>query len=337
MPSSISNSKQNHRWVTTWLVTAVLVLVTVGSYELYLWKNGYTASIEVNKDLWSGNRKAVKDNSNVVALVGASRIQLGLNTSTLRSHLPDKTIVPLAINGQYPMATLKSLAEDETFNGLVVMSFMAQMLEPQYVEMQSAYNDYYAHQASLYLSFDAYLTALVKSKFRFLHPLLSLHEVINNFSKKKIFPTPFYVSVHVDSSAFGDYSEVDTERLKKYLIAGKTSNYQEYQIMDKATWLEQLKSLSQYVNAIQAKGGDVVLVRFPTDDEHWLLDEVYYPRTQFWDVMVETMPQLKTIHFKDDDVLSSFELPDSSHLDQTDTAAFTLRLIELLQQLQLLD
>lgn len=338
MPLSISNSEhKSQSWWLTWLLATVILVIVIGGYETYLVKRGFNPSVEVTRDLWSVNRKAVQNNSDAVVMLGASRIQLGLNTAVMQARLPDKDIVPLAINGQYPMATLKSLAEDQSFNGLVVMSFMAQMLEPQYVDMQQDYNQYFQQKSSVYLRLDAYLTAELKSRIRFLHPLLGLNEIVKNFSRKKVFPKPFYVSVNVDTSAVGDYSDVDTEKLKEYLITSKESNYQEFEVMDQATWQRQLQTLSNYVEAIQAKGGQVVLVRFPTDYEHWILDEKYYPRAAFWDVMVATLPQLKTIHFKDYDVLSSFELPDASHLDKTDTEAFTLHLIDLLEERQIIN
>lgn len=337
MPSSISSSENTkNSWWLTWLATIVLLMLSVGAYEIYLSKKGFTPSVEVTKDLWSWNRKAVNHKPRVIALVGASRIQLGLNTDTLRSVLSTYEIVPLAINGQYPMATLKGLAEDETFNGLVLMSFMAQMMEPRYIEMQAEYNQYYAQKSSLYLTFDAHLTALIKSKFRFLHPLLGLNKLVSHFSARQSFPAPFYVSVFPDTSAAGDYSLVDVGPLKQHFIDDKKNNYQADPIMDKTTWLTQLEILSDATRAIKSRGGDVVLLRFPTDDAHWLLDEEYYPRDQFWDLMVKTMPDIHFVHFKDDAILNSFALPDSSHLDQVDTNAFTLRLIALLKDRQII-
>jgi len=338
MPSFISsfNSKINNWWLT-WLLSAWLLLLSIGWYESLLSSKGFMPSIEVNQDLWSWNRRQAGDQSNAIVLVGASRIQLGLDTKVLRSELVDKEIVPLAINGQYPMATIKGLAADETFNGLVLMSFMAQMLEPQYEEMQAEYNQYYTQKSSWYRSFDAYLTAHIKFQFRFLHPLLGLNDLVNYFSAKKKFPDPFYVSIYPDTSAAGDYSLVDVEPLKQYFIDDKKINYQAFSIMDKDTWLSQLDKLSKYIQTIRARGGEVVLLRFPTDDIHWLLDETYYPRAEFWDVMLDTIPQIKAIHFKDDEVLNSFNLPDSSHLDQADTKSFTMHIISMLKQLQLIE
>ncbi len=338
MHSSISNSKTaKHQWLRTWFLTALLLLFILTVYETYLIQEDYQPSIEVGENLWSWNRSHIQHNPSAIALVGASRIQLGVNTEVMQAELNEHQIVPLAINGQYPMATLKGLAEDETFNGLVIMSFMAQMLEPQYVEMQTQYNHYFKNQSSWYLSFDAHLTALLKSNLRFMHPLLGLKEVVKHWSAKRNFAGPFYVSILPDTSGYGDYSLVDIDPLKAYFIEQKEINYQSYSIMDADTWLTQLESLADDVDAIQSRGGEVVLVRFPTDDEHWNLDEAYYPRAKYWQVMVETIPQLKTIHFKDDVVLRSFALPDSSHLDQTDTGAFTLRLIELIRNMQSVD
>lgn len=335
MPLSTSNS-DNKNWVKSWLLALLLMLVSLGGYEWFLQKKGFETSVEANKDLWSWHRRMVQDNKQVIALIGASRMQLGIDTEVMREQLPNYSIVPLAINGQYPMATLKALAEDDSFKGTVLMSFMAQMLEPRYLDMQAEYNQYFAESSSFYLALDAYLTAELKSKFRFLHPLLGLSDVVIALSEYA-FPQPFYISGQADSSAKGNYELTDAETLKNHFVEDKRKNYEEAPIMSIDTWEQQLSSLYQYIKAIQNRGGEVVLIRFPTDDMHWLLDEQFYPKSQFWDSLKNNYQNLQTIHFKDDEILRSFTLPDSSHLDQKDSSRFTTRLIKLLEEQGLLN
>jgi hypothetical protein len=334
MPLYTSNS-DSKAWFVSWLLTLLLVLLSLGGYEYYLKRTGFLPSVESNVDLWSWNRHAVQNQGNVIALVGASRMQLGVDTEVMRTELDNYQIVPLAINGQYPMATLNALAQDESFNGLVLMSFMAQMLEPRYMEMQSANNLYFEKSFSFYLSFDAYLTAELKAHFRFLHPMLGLSDIVKAISQTG-FPQPFYVSGQADTSVKGYYELTDVKILKNHFIQEKELNYQEQAIMSHQVWQKQIATMYQYIKAIQQRGGQVVLIRFPTDDRHWQLDEEYYPRSEFWDTLVSKYPGVKAIHFRDDTVLSSFSLPDSSHLDQKDSAKFTLRLIQLLKLQQLL-
>ncbi len=333
MPSSISNSDRNH-WLLTWMVVAILLLCFFAGYEYYLKKHGFEPAVEFNKDLWSWHRRAASDHPEVIALIGTSRMQLGINTATMRAQFPNNKIVQLAINGQYPMASMKSLADDESFTGTVIMSFMAQMLEPRYEDMQAEYNDYAQYESSWYLALDSWLTAKFKYQFRFLHPLLGLKDLVNHWSKYHSMPKPFYASAHYDGSAFGDYTKVNTIPLKKHFISEKRKNYQEYPIMNTLIWQEQVKKLADYIKKIKHKGGQVILVRFPTSDDHWVLDEQFYPRHQFWDTLVNAIPAAHFIHFKDDEILRSFELPDSSHLDQKDAIPFTVRIIEILKDKQ---
>jgi hypothetical protein len=328
MPSFISNSEQRS-WLVTWLLLASMLLVSVWAYESYLENKKFRASVATNKDLWSWHRMQAGGSKNVLALVGASRMQLGLDTAILRQQLPQKIIVPLSINAHYPMATLQSLAADDAFQGMVILSFTAQMLEPKYWDMQADYNQYYHNSFSYYLALDAKITAHLKSVFRFLNPILGFKDLVKYYTKHQRFPDAPYVLGHADGSASGDYSLVETAHLKKHFVDDKRLNYRENPPMNSAVWAQQVGKLQNHINAIQSRGGKVMLLRFPTDGGHWQLDEAYYPRKQFWDVMIEMLDQVTTIHFKDDAILSSFTLPDTSHIDEKDAKIFTARLIEL--------
>ena len=84
-----------------------------------------------------------------------------------------------------------------------------------------------------------------------------------------------------------------------------------------------------WLRRIEARGGQVVFVRMPTSDEHWELDERYYPRAQYWD-RLGSITGVATVHFADDPRTSAFSCPDTSHLDYRDAPRFTEGLLEVL-------
>ncbi len=328
MLSSISSSDLKPHWARCWVALLTMVLVTLSSYEWWLKFNSYTPSIESNKDLWSYYRAQVQNNPNALVILGASRAQLGLHIETIQNAYPDKEVVELTINGQAPMATLQSLADDQTFNGQVWLSIVAQSLEPIYWDMQAANNDFFNNKSSLYRRFDAYVTAWIRSKFRFFSPELSLRKIIEGWFGAGVFPRPFYVVGHLDLSKSGDYSKVDTQVLRRHFVEQKRQNYVDQPPMSVEIWRRQVNKMMRYVNQIRSRGGDVILIRMPTDHGHWALDEQAYPKELYWD-LISQQNDIQTIHFKDWPALSHFNLPDSSHLDQKDAMVYTQNLLKV--------
>ncbi len=328
MLSSISNS-ENH-WGRTVSLFLVLLVVSVWGYEAYLKHAGHQPSIESDKDLWSHYRARVQNNSDALVILGASRAQLGLDTDVVRQRFPEKEVMELTLNGQYPMATLEALAQDQSFKGVVWLSIVAQSLEPVYWDMQAPNNRYFQNEASFYKSMDAYISAWLQSKWRLLHPTLRLSDWVTFAFSDEQRKAPFYVVEHLDLSKSGDYSEQDLTQLVTHFVEQKRQNYQEQPAMSLATWDEQMVRLKQAVDSIEKRGGSVVLIRMPTDKGHWQLDEANYPKAQYWDLLSDA--GLQAVHFKDWPALSGFDLPDSSHLDQKDAPLFTERLIQVLCQ-----
>jgi hypothetical protein len=322
MHSSISNSKNSNKsWVYTWLLIIVICLSCLGAYEYGLKKQGFKASITNSKDLWSWHRGQVYHDKQVV-LLGASRSQIDIDMGYLNNRFPSFAVTQLSINGNYPVATLKALAKDEKFTGIVIVSMNAQVLESKYLDMQNAYNTYYQEESTLYKSLDAYLTASIDSHFRFLHPSLGLEELVKHYDKKKSFPDVFYTTANLDQSITTDYSKTDTVALLKHFVTSKEKNYVNDPPTQSELWKPNIKILNIAVKKINNRGGKVVFVRFPTDKGHWELDEQYYPRQLYWKKL-EQEPLLNTLHFKDIKGLDKFDLPDSSHLDSKDAQAFT--------------
>ena len=333
MPLSTSSS-ESKSWLVTWLVMLLLVVVSLLWYERFLKTRGFEPSVEVTADLWSWQRRLVNDDSRILVLAGASRMQLGVDPQVLAAQLPGWQVVSLAINAQYPMAALEALAADPDFKGSVLVSFTTQMLEPRYWDMQKPFNEHHLSRSSWYRAFNARLTAELESRFRFLHPLLKAADLVRYLNKHRRFPKAYYVQMHTDTSGTADYQKTNSTALKQRFIDDKAANYAEQPAMNREVFDQQLARLNEVLGRITSRGGQVVLLRMPTDDGHWLLDEQQYPRQDYWDVLPAELPEGSTaIHFRDHLCLSAYTLPDSSHLDGRDKAAFTRCLARLLEPL----
>jgi len=327
MPSSISSSSAPmsetvNSWVLSWILVAVICIGSLGTYEVFLKHRGFIPSIENNRDLWSWYRGKIQDNPQALVIIGASRSQLGINIPFLKEKLGNHDVTQLSINGQYPMATLKAVASDESFSGTVIVSFSAQALESRYLDMQQEHNHYYAEDSSLNKSLDAYLTGFLHSRLRFLHPLLGAQDIVEFYAQNKRFKEGFYTSAHLDQSVSADYSKTDVVALLKHFVNDKQQNYTNEPPTKSQLWAQSIQLINSYSNAIKSRGGSVVLVRLPTDKGHWQLDEHYYPRAQYWD-LIGRDSGVSTVHFNDVNGLNEIDLPDSTHVDQKDTVEFT--------------
>jgi len=69
----------------------------------------------------------------------------------------------------------------------------------------------------------------------------------------------------------------------------------------------------------------------PSSDEMWRYEQAQFPKEQFWDQIFK-WSGVPTIHFKDDKNLSSFDCPDTSHLDAEDAVIFTRYMINIVKE-----
>lgn len=316
-------------WMKTWTLSLLIVLIFLILYESFLNSKKHQKSIASNKDLWSFYRAQIRDAPDSLLILGGSRAQLGLNMAVLEEKLPEKNIVGLTINGQYPLATFAEVVNDPSFVGEIWLSLVAQALEPRYWDMQKPHNQHFKNKSSFYKRWESFVSAWVQYQFLFTNPELSLPKIIKSLDKNKTFPQPFYVQEHLDLSKTGDYSKQNQEALVNHFVSQKEKNYEEQPPMDKEVFTQQLSKLKSLIKKFEKRGGKVVIIRMPTDKGHWELDNTFYPKKTFWNQLVEFV-EVPTVHFKDYETLSTFELPDSSHLDQKDTAEFTRALYEII-------
>ncbi len=328
MPSFTSSSSPN--WGYAWLLGLVLVVTSIGAWEYALRERDYRPSVDDSHELWSWYRSQIGGTRSLV-LLGASRMLLDIDMATLRARYQSSRVLQLGINGRYPLAALKDLAEDESFHGLAIISLQAQALEPFALEMQKEYPDFYRQQSSPNNRLNKRIGASLQERLVSLHPLLRLQTLLDFKVRHGRLPDPFYVRTLADRSFVGDYQLVDSKNLRDHFVSSKEENYREHPPSPTLSLSDQANEIGEWVGKIQKRGGQVILLRLPTAGGHWDLDEQFYPRALYWDPLVAGTTAF-ALHFRDLPGIDDFDFPDTSHLDYRDSPAFTALLFDYMEQ-----
>ncbi len=86
-----------------------------------------------------------------------------------------------------------------------------------------------------------------------------------------------------------------------------------------------LKDLEKF----KARGGQVVLIRFPSSGGLLQFESDVFSRENNWEELVEAA-DVPAYHFQDNEKLNQFHCPEWSHLSAEDAATFTTELTRIL-------
>jgi hypothetical protein len=345
VPLSTSNSNRRvpqGPWVRTWVLALVLTCGALCAVEMHLRSKGNLPSVLDDPGLWAVERRNVYSDgaTTPVVLLGASRIQLGFVPEAFEQEYPNYHIVQLAITGSSPLPVLIDLANDENFNGIVVMS--TNFATPQglarkdkfgELKQQAYVANYWASwtgAASLDNVIDRKLEAFAQEHLVvFTRPLAKICDRI--LAGEELFPPQHYVVTHADRSRSADYKAIDTVANRAYRIQ-KLRKWADRTVpveLDK--WLGLAKEMDEISDRIRARGGQVVYVKYITTGENYETTNRYYPKSLYWDRFAQAAGG-EAIHFRDIPSLRDYECPDTSHLDYRDAPGFTLSLAKELER-----
>jgi len=318
----------------------MVAVALVGSAEWFLRSRGHRPSVVDDVELWAYHRAKVSDgNENHVAILGLSRVHLGFSSEVFREQFPNYEVTQLAITGKQPIAALRDLAGDEDFCGIAVCSVTVGGLRQGSWEPQQEYVDYYHEQYRPHHAVDVLARSFCQEHLAVLYPAVRMDKLFWRSMSGRPMPDPYYVLTRADRTRCADYSLVDAAAFRqRKLEKVRQSMGEAAPVNDRwiAGWHEDLAVIKTYVEAIQARGGEVVFVRYPTTGEYWELTQERYPMDIFWDRLAEHT-SAKTIHFADVPAMDVFDLPELSHLDHNDVAAFTSALLDELTRQDVLE
>jgi len=108
-------------------ITVIVILVVVAAasaWEFYCRSIGYGPTLDDNEDLWTITRQRVKPES--IVIIGDSRGWYDLDLDELQRGLGNRP-VQLAMGGGCGYPILADLADDKTFHGTIICSFVPRL------------------------------------------------------------------------------------------------------------------------------------------------------------------------------------------------------------------
>ncbi len=318
----------DRRWLVAWIVALLLAAAGVVVFERFLRANHYFPTVQDDKDLWSLQVDRLRRDGNTIVLLGASRIQYAVDP-VIVGRYAGRPSVMLAINGAYPVASLRYLAQDPQFHGLAIVGIDSRGLSKRHWEMQQPWIDHYEHRWTLAREIHRRLLTPLQQHLVFVRSPFAMVQMVRRQLANYGLPINDYVVLRPDRMGELDYRRTNVDAIRDRRVLDLREYYRDNPPEPATQWLGELSEVSAWVRAIQARGGQVVFFREPSAGEHLVLDETNYPRDAYWDAYARVSPAVM-IDFRDVPAFAALRLPDTSHIDGSDVPRFTRILLEAL-------
>jgi hypothetical protein len=333
--SSISSSNTQN-WVKSWMLALIIAFLTLATMEVFWRANGHRPVIVDDQRLWALERSKLGKSQKEIALIGSSRMQSDISMATLKQLTPGYNIINLSADSTCGNAVLLDLASDMSFKGVVIFETTSECLmfgnRNEFGLSQQFYVDYFHKTFNLNIKINRYISTFVQKNLTVVDPYLNLIKVLGDLVIKRKLRKPSSLTTYEDRSRAVDYDISDIEVYKSKRIRKASSHYMRLApYISPNELIEQVSDLDNAVQKIKNRGGEVIFVRFPVSDEHWDLDQHYFPRAVYWD-SISTKSSATIIHFKDIEGMNTLQCPDTSHLDVSDQKRFTIQLFNELRK-----
>ncbi len=325
------------------ILTLVLVITAVISFELYVRNKGFDTSYDDDASLWADKRSmAYESKNNSTVFIGSSRIKFDLDINAWEKNTDDHAIM-LACVGSSPLPVLNNLSKDVNFNGKLIIDVTEVLFfscSPMNVKTPNENIKYYKDRTPAQKA-GFYINHFLESKLVFLDKdRLSLNAKLDDLhipNRADVFQFPIFPP---------DFGRVMFNRQEYMTAKFLADTLQQNQV--KGIWdffrkinkeppvtgerLDSLfNSVKIAVNKIKARGGDVLFIRTPSSGPFLIGENMGYPRTKYWDKLLE-ITNCQGIHFADYPVINHFICPEFSHLSQPDALIFTNEFIRILKE-----
>ena len=323
-------STPSRRWWPVWLLAALCAIAITAAMERHWRGLGYRPDIRDSAQLWSIERDRVYATAKTpLVLLGASRIETGIDMALLAQLLPRYQPVMLAQNAHYPLAVLHDLADDANFHGVVLCDVDTAGLYRMFAGMQQPLVDYYHRQWSPSWHLHRILLTLWQEHAVVANPDLGPVATLRRALEGKEPPRPDYFRFHADRSADIDYRRVDVAAARRHFAeALATGDGLQAAVMPER-WLADLADVHEWTARINARGGEVIFYQSPVSGDLRTAEGIRHPADQYWNRFAADATAA-TLDGNTEPRLAAFVEPDDSHLDFRDKPAYTRALVDVL-------
>ena len=334
------------------VVAVVLCVALAAALEWRLASRGIVPTAIDSEALWLQERaRASRLGDRALVLVGASRVQLDVDLDVLRERSGLEP-VQLAIDGSGVLPILEGLARDRTITGTVLVDVVDSTLAVPRTDAADRHQALYERQEPhALLTYHWSEEALMRELRRHLRSYADGARPVTSLLQRAIRrpETGQYLITLPDRSRLADYGKVPMPQFYLERVAadlglpapspGRDPAIVERELaarvaalapMDDAAYLRSIERVRVAIATIEARGGQVRLVAFPTSGLVASMHEARLPRARFWDKLA-AMAGPRALHSADRPALAAFTCPDGSHLDMRDRRRFTAALVDELK------
>jgi hypothetical protein len=229
-----------------------IVAGSLSTLEAFWRAHGFQPDVPDTVDLWRFWRSRAYDpRGRVVVFLGTSRIRGDVDLDMLAHRYPTYSFIQLGVSGNFsPIGTLRSLALDTGFRGIVICEVASPFLQ----------RSRWADQETFFLQppKSGPIETLIYGRLRdhtvILDPRLGITRLVRYWYFDG-YLTPSRCRTHFDRSL--TYSDIPVHRAIDEELAKQ-------QPVEGDALLEGLAEVRESVQRIKARGGDVVLVSLPS-------------------------------------------------------------------------
>ena len=325
------------------ILTLVLVLTCIGSWELYLRNHGVKISYNDDAPLWANKRSHIYNSQErSTFFIGASRIKFDLDIPTWENITGEKAI-QLALVGTSPQLILKNLSEDKNFKGRLIVDITEFAVftrdSGDHESAKKSIEYYHKETSAQWASF--HINHVLESQLVFLETkVFSLSALLSRrfpFANRKGIQSDVNFPIGFEPSMY-NRQNVMSERFLADTAGQRTmKNYwRRFGLLDTAhgmtgdTLQNIFIDIKTNIDKIKVRGGQVIFVRPPSSGEMLAAENKAYPREDYWNKLL-AYTNTPGIYFEDYPELTHFICPEWSHLSPKDAVVFTKDLIEILQ------
>jgi hypothetical protein len=319
------------RWSVIWAVALSILVLLLAFWEMFWRLNGFIPSITDDWPVWGSIRREVNADRAGTALVGASRVLVGVNPDAFVDMARGRAYM-LAIDGSNPLPVLENLAADPGFRGRVICSIPPFWLAGSTLSRGDRAEKWlrkYENQ-SFASKIETRLTLSLQASLVFRYSGLAPANIWEKWRKREKLRPP-YAPMRIDRYRPADYSKTDLEALRMARVNRTRQMHQETSPLDRNEFAARVQGIQEAVRRIHLRGGKVAFVRMPSCGQVKEIEEQTMPRHTYWDFFAGQVTA-HTIHFEDYLELNRSKCTDGSHLNYDDAHYFSGQLLAILSE-----
>lgn len=346
---------QSKNLVKAGILTTVLVLTSIVSWEFYLRSKGVNIAYDDGKELWADKRAMVYEPADkATVLIGSSRNKYDLDIETWKSLTGDHPI-QLAMEGMSPLPILDDLANDKNFKGKLLIDVTEILFftaSPRNTGEPKERIEYYKKRTPAQ-RFSFLVNHVLESQLVFLDKnyfsLNTLLEGLPIAKRKNVFALPCDCPMDFNRITFDRQNIMTNKFLTDTSLQNQVKGLWDFYrnmnppvpppgpkldsfLVSARTEQDSILAVVKAdVDKIKARGGQIIFVRTPSSGPFLMGEKMGFPREKCWDRLL-AVTNCPGIYFEDYPATAHFQCPEFSHLKQSDAIIWTKNLVEILKE-----